>query len=104
MPGKPHILSVFPTHLINSIKLEHLCKILFFSDTCHPRIQKVFSEGVQLFFKVLLLFFSLLGERGSKSHNKRAIIGPPSSAECWLVSFVVLHGIGPILLRNPIFL
>ena len=29
MQGKPHILSFFPTRLINSIKHEHSCKILY---------------------------------------------------------------------------
>ena len=29
MLGKPRILSLFPTHLINSIKHEHSCKILY---------------------------------------------------------------------------
>ena len=29
MLGKPHILSLFPSLLINSIYQEHLCKILY---------------------------------------------------------------------------
>ena len=29
MLGKPRILSLFPTRLINSIKHEHSCKILY---------------------------------------------------------------------------
>ena len=31
MLGKPRILSLSPTRLINSIKHEHSCKILYFS-------------------------------------------------------------------------
>ena len=31
MLGKPRILSLFPTRLINSIKHEHSCKILYLS-------------------------------------------------------------------------
>ena len=30
MLDKPHILSLFPTRLINSIKHEHSCKIFYF--------------------------------------------------------------------------
>ena len=32
MLGKPRILSLFPNSLINSIKHEHLCKILYVDD------------------------------------------------------------------------
>ena len=32
MLGKPRILSFFPTRLINSIKHEHSCKILYLLD------------------------------------------------------------------------
>ena len=31
MRGKPRILSLFPTRLINSIRHEHSCKILYVS-------------------------------------------------------------------------
>ena len=42
MLGKPRILSVSPTRLINSIKHEHSCKILYFNDVVLTRIDKVF--------------------------------------------------------------
>ena len=80
------------------------------------RIQKVLSEGVQLWQR---FFFVWWGKEGSKDHYKRAIIGLPGkrhlngillacrwwpNIECWLVSFVILRGSGAVLLRNPIFL
>ena len=34
MLGKPRILSFFPTRLINSIKHEHSCKILYLIKFC----------------------------------------------------------------------
>ena len=80
----------------------------------HVRIQKVLSEGDQLWQH----FFNWWGEGGSKYHYKRAIIGPPAkrhlngvslacrwwpNIECWLEWFVIFRGSGPILLRNPLF-
>ena len=70
----------------------------------HARIQKILSEGVQLWQR----FFSWWGLGGSKYHYKRAIIGPPakrhlngvslacwwwSNIEFWLGSFVIFQGI-----------
>ena len=49
MLGKPHILSFFPTRLINSIKHEHSCKILYFGDSSN-----------------------LMNEAGYKNHRKRS--------------------------------
>ena len=81
--------------------------------TTHARIQKVFSEGVQLWVRFYFVFFSWLGERGSKYHYKRATIGLLAkrylidvSLACrwWLGSFVIFRGSRPVLLRNPIFL
>ena len=48
--------------------------------TQHTRIQKVFSEGFQLFwcFFFFSFFLSWLGERGSNYHYKPAIICPPA--------------------------
>ena len=80
--------------------------------TFHARIQKVLSEGVQL-WQVFLG-----GEGGSKCPYKQAIIGPPArrilngvlladrwwpNIECWLGSFGIFIGSGPILLENPVF-
>ena len=80
--------------------------------TFHARIQKVLSEGVQL-WQVFLW-----GEGGSKCPYKQAIIGPPArrilngvlladrwwpNIECWLGSFGIFIGSGPILLENPVF-
>ena len=63
--------------------------------------------------------FSWWGEGGPKYHYKRAVTGPLAKRhlngvslacrwwpkiECWLCSFVILRGSGPILLRNPKFL
>ena len=69
------------------------------------------------FFSFLFLFCVKL-MYGSKYHYKRAIIGPPTKRhlngvslacrswpviECWLGSFMIFRGSGPVLLRNPIF-
>ena len=71
------------------------------------------------FFFVFFCFITWWGEEGSKYHFKRAINGPPAkrhlngvslagrwwpNIECWIVSFFILRGSGPVLLRNPIFL
>ena len=72
--------------------------------------RKFFSEGV-------FLCFSLLGERRSKYHCKRTIMGPSAkrhlngvslagrwwpNTECWLVRFVVLQGIRTnIIAKKP---
>ena len=81
----------------------------------HARIQKVFSEVFQLWLR----FFIWWGQRGSKYHCKRAIIGPPakrhlngvSLAGRWwpklnagMVALWFYRGSGPVLQRNPIFL
>ena len=70
----------------------------------NTRIQKVLSDGVQLWQR---FFFSWWGEGGSKYHYKRAIIAPPAkrhlngvslacrwlpNIECWLGSFVIFQG------------
>ena len=70
-------------------------------------------------YSFILLFLVWWGEEWSKYHYKRAINGPPakrhlngvslagrwwSNIECWIGSFVVLRGSGPVLLRNPLFL
>ena len=86
------------------------------------RIQKVLSEGFQLWQRFFFLFFFLFSwweEGGSKYHFKQANIGPPPkphwngvslacrwwpNIKCWLGSFVIFRGSGPALLRNPIFL
>ena len=53
MLGKPHILSLFQTRLINSIKHEHSCKILYVHTNFHPVNQQhsiylhVLSIGVE---------------------------------------------------------
>ena len=77
--------------------------------------RKDLTEGVQLWQR----FFSWWGKGGSKYHYKRVIIGPPAkrhwngvslayrwwpNIECWLGSFVIFRGSGPVLLRNPIVL
>ena len=82
----------------------------------HARIQKVFSEGVQLRQRFFLFFWVM---SGSKYYLFRAIIGPPAkrhlngvslagrwwpNIECWIGSLVILRGSGPVLLRIPIFL
>ena len=76
----------------------------------HARIQKVLSEGVQLWQRFFFVFvFSLMGGGGGKDPN--ATISWPSSLvgrwwpniEFWIGSFVILRGSGPVLLRNPIF-
>ena len=82
----------------------------------HARIQKVLSEGVQLWQVFFLVWW---GEEGSKYHSKRTIISPPAKRhlngvslacrwwlyiECGLGSVLFLRGSGLVLLRNPIFL
>ena len=90
----------------------------------HARVQNVLSEGVQLWqrffflFSSFLLFLSRWREGGSKYHYKRAIIGLPAkrhlngvslacrwwpNIKCWLGSFKIFRGSGPVLLRNPIY-
>ena len=73
-----------------------------------------FVRGVQLLKNVFFFFlfcFSWCREEGSKCHNKRVIIGPPFNGvslecqwwpnfECWLGSFVIFRGSGPVLLEN----
>ena len=49
-------------------------------------------------------------EEPNKYLYKRAIFDPPANAismmmaniECWLSSFVIFQGSGPVLLRNPL--
>ena len=79
--------------------------------TVDARIQKVLSEGVQIWWGFLFLyihFFSSWGDRGSKYHYQWAIIGPPAklhlngvslagrrwpNIECWRQgSFVIFQG------------
>ena len=58
-----------------------------------------------LVFVLLLLFFiSKCGARGPKYHLKQAIINLTCrpQIECWLGSFVIFRGSGPVLLKNPI--
>ena len=60
---------------------------------------------------------SFLGERGSKNHQKEGDYRPASETsfqwpfasgrkmahiKCWLCSFVIHRGSGPVLLGNPI--
>ena len=87
----------------------------------HAKIEKVLSwQGCRILFCHDNVFFlSWWGERRSKYHKKRAIIGLPAkhhlngvslegwwwpNSECWLCSFVIFRGSRPVLLRNPIFL
>ena len=78
--------------------------LLFVYVSFHAQIQKVLSDGVQLWQRC----FSSWGKVGSKYHYKRAIIGPQGkhhlngvslayrwwpNIECWLRSFVVFQGI-----------
>ena len=76
----------------------------------HVRIQKVLSEGVQIWQH----FFSWWGEVGSKYHYKRGIIGQPAAfrwraddgptLNAGLIALSFFMGSGLVLLRNPIFL
>ena len=62
--------------------------------------------------------FSWWGEEGSKYHYQRSIIGPPAkrhlngvslacrcwpNLECWLDSFVIFRGSGPVLLLDTLY-
>ena len=83
-------------------------------DVYHAQIQIVVSEGVQLWKHN---FFFMWGGRiktpPSAGHHrpaaKRHLNGVSLACrrwpyiECWLSSFVILRGSGPVLLRNPIF-
>ena len=78
----------------------------------HAWIQKVFFKGGP----TLTTFFLMMGERVSKCHYKRDIIGPPAkrhlngvslagrwwpSIECWPGSFVILRGIRTSIAKKP---
>ena len=79
--------------------------------------RKFFQRGSNFFYVFFVcFFFSWVGERGSKYHYKRAIIGPPAkrhlngvslagrwwpNTACWLVSFVVLQGIRTNTAKKP---
>ena len=66
----------------------------------HARIQKVLSEGVNIFY----CFFFVVDEgRWDKIPLKAAIIGSLLNAGL-LGRFVNFMGSGQVLLRNPIFL
>ena len=83
------------------------------------RIQKVLSDGVQLWERFFVcFFFSWWGEGESKFHHKRAIIGPQAkrhwmvfrwraddcpTLNAGLVSLRFFRESRPVLLRNPIF-
>ena len=91
--------------------MQYLVSFLVLRSSC---IRKFCQRG----FNFDTIF---LGEGGSKKHYKRAkraIICPPAkhhlngvslagrwwpNNECWLGSFVIFSGPGPILLGNPIF-
>ena len=99
-------------HVCSYFLFENLSPLTQMESQNHARIQKVLSEGVQLWQRFFVCFF-LWGQEGSKYHYKRSIIGPPGVSlacrwwpyiECWLCSFVILRDSGPVLQRNPIFL
>ena len=64
----------------------------------HARIQKVFSEGVQL-FSLQIQIKSGHHRPASEMSFKRRFAGPTLNA-----GFVIFRGSGQVLLRNPIFL
>ena len=87
----------------------------------HPKHMHRSRKFFQIESNFFDIFFSWLGERGSKYHYKLASIGLPGkwhlndillasrwwpNTECWLVSLVVLQGIRTNIasLWNPIFL
>ena len=93
----------------------YLCCFFVCVISSHARIQKALSEGSN-FDNV---FFSWLGEKWSKYHHKRAIIGPLAkrhlngvslacrcwpNIECWLGSFVIFQRIRTSIAKNPYIL
>ena len=97
--------------------------VTYIHETCNFQIFKIQANlcmrGSRKFFRggpISTAFFKL--KRGSKYHEKRAIIGPLAkrhlngvslpcqwgpNIECWLGSFAIFQGIQTVLLRNPIF-
>ena len=83
--------------------------------TLQTFIQKILSEGVQLWQPFC---FSSRGGRiqiplseGQHQHTSEMPLSGVSlecrwwpNIDCWLCSFVIFRGSGPVLLRNPIFL
>ena len=63
MLGKPHILSLFPTHLINSTKHELSCKILYICNkgSHHVRSSLYLVEEYLWCFSGRVLNFKLKG-------------------------------------------
>ena len=79
--------------------------------TVYAWIQKILSEGVQLWVQLWQCF--CLVDEGREDPNAFKSYHWPASErpfkwwpyiECWLDSFEIFQGIRPILLRNPIFL
>ena len=79
----------------------------------HTRIQKILSEGIQLWRR---FFFFLYNEGWEKYHHKRAINGPPAkrhlngvslacwwwpNIERWLGSLVIFQGIWTRIAKKP---
>ena len=100
-------------HTSGLIWVQNVCKGYQQTTLVHAQIQKVLSEGVQLW---RFFCYSWWGEGGSKYHFKLAIIGPPAKCHlngillvCWLWpsikgllgSFVIFRGSRAVLSRNP---
>ena len=115
-------LAAFRFHVQMSTERYITCQwissvFFFWMHVGHARIQRG-SNFDNVFYLFFVCFFLVWGEEGFKYHYKRAIKGQPAkrhlngvslagrwwpNIECWLCSFVILRGSGPVLLRNPIF-
>ena len=98
-------------NLLNTVHLENK----FISITC---VDENFVRGGPTFMFLFLDWLGMMREEASKYHYQRAINSPPAkrhlnglsqgqwwpNIECWIGSFVILRGSGPVLLRNHIFL
>ena len=88
MQGKPRILSLYSTHLINSIKHEHSCKILFIMGSVRQWLTSL--QRTVLFRSVLVMVKLPVDEDMALFHRAKHIsfiswnVGHFSQTNCFI--------------------